>query len=531
MSYVNLVVRERDRDWSGHMHGSSADRAIAALSADPVTLDELEAAVARFEQPVGGRKFFAGLRPGLDDRHYDAGLVVIDLCARLIASDSTYSFASREGSETFHNGQHATETPVGFHLADDWHIAEEGFDWRGRAERRRAERLARPDIDSRDVFYGQPLLEHIARSCFELARVGLPESPTRHDGRPMAEYEAIRTAHADWLMTPRDDLGGRSPRQVFFEGKGHVSRDLHDRMMFWTDFNRPAPPVSRESHAYRYAGFGTHELVVYYYLVRGLFWACWSDIAKPPTGDLESYLTAEIPRLAGFQEAWLDWANPEFSGHKARSIIDNERRRMPEGGDPHDHIVDADCPCCQMMAELPGVSFWGLDGCNMDGDFAFEIYRETREEWEAEQREYEEFSRQSDARRAEEERLGTDANRVWKSSFSADNLNEQPLHVRLFGIGGHLAELIEDLRPDADSQATIDGLNRAFGNLRDILQSEDANRTDALFDPVLDRFNDLLTEVANARLDLMPKCDSLRETLATFRGSDRPQFTDNDVPF
>ena len=51
MSEVRLVVREADEDWSGTVHGSTAMRAIAALSADPVTLDELETAVGRFEKP------------------------------------------------------------------------------------------------------------------------------------------------------------------------------------------------------------------------------------------------------------------------------------------------------------------------------------------------------------------------------------------------------------------------------------------------------------------------------------------------
>jgi hypothetical protein len=42
MSEVRLVVREVAGDWSGTIHGSCADRAVAALSADPVTLEELE---------------------------------------------------------------------------------------------------------------------------------------------------------------------------------------------------------------------------------------------------------------------------------------------------------------------------------------------------------------------------------------------------------------------------------------------------------------------------------------------------------
>ena len=98
MSEVRLVVREAECDWSGTIHGSCADRAVAALSADPVTLQELEVAVARFAKPVADRRFFANLSRGLRDEPYDAGLVVIDLVARLVVADSTYSSPGPERS-------------------------------------------------------------------------------------------------------------------------------------------------------------------------------------------------------------------------------------------------------------------------------------------------------------------------------------------------------------------------------------------------------------------------------------------------
>src|SRR5437868_4999726 len=72
MSEVRLVVRGSDGDWSGNMHGSYVDRAIAALSADPTTLDEFETAVARFARPRKNSRFFANLTPGLRDEPYDA---------------------------------------------------------------------------------------------------------------------------------------------------------------------------------------------------------------------------------------------------------------------------------------------------------------------------------------------------------------------------------------------------------------------------------------------------------------------------
>src|SRR3954468_21469404 len=88
MSEVRLVVREAGHDWSGAVHGSSAHRAIAALSVDPVTLAELEAGCARFARPTPKRRLLANLSPGFCDEPYDAGIVVIDLVARLVVVDS-----------------------------------------------------------------------------------------------------------------------------------------------------------------------------------------------------------------------------------------------------------------------------------------------------------------------------------------------------------------------------------------------------------------------------------------------------------
>ena len=143
-------------------------------------------------------------------------------------------------------------------------------------------------------------------------------------------------------------------------------------------------------------------------------------------------------------------------------------------------MVDADCPCCQMMAEMPGPMFWHLDGCNNDDDFAFDTSHRTREEWEEERRQWEEHSRRR-ATWAERERLGVTDSRgdgsVWSRSFSLGE-SEIPLGIRLFGLGCHLAELIGGLRADGKSaspgmQRHIDQLNRDFGNLRGLLQDTD----------------------------------------------------------
>src|SRR5258707_15445737 len=115
MSEVKLVLRDSRRDISGTWHGSMADRVIAALAAEPETIEELDTALARFHHP-DERGFFCSFRSGIDEEPYDAALVIVDLAARLIACESTYTSPSRNGSVADHDGRCATDVHVSFQL-------------------------------------------------------------------------------------------------------------------------------------------------------------------------------------------------------------------------------------------------------------------------------------------------------------------------------------------------------------------------------------------------------------------------------
>lgn len=533
MSEVRLVIREEGSDWSGIVHGSSADRAIAALSADPVTLTELEAACARFEKPIPNRSFFANLSAGFCDEPHDAGIVVIDLVARLVVVDSTYSSPGRAGEVCYHDGHCATDTRLRYHLAEDWLFSRDRFHWQGAAEQRRQERSAPPFLDARSVFYGRALLEFVARETFAAS--------TRREPIAARESDTIRGIHAAWLLTPRDDLGGVCPRDVALARHDHLTWDLQDQAERWSLLGECPPGLDKSSFAFRYGGFGTHELVQYYDLVRELLWSCREQLAhlretQPAAGGPEAltvgdFLTSEVSRLESVRDEWLNTPDPECHGRTPRSIIDRERARLPEGMPGHGAIVDPDCPCCQMMADMPGPVFWHLDGCNMDDDFAFDIRHRTREEWEAEQRNWEEHRQRFDAEMAERQRLRVadsgineaGEHSVWSSSVSMGDAADLPWSIRLFGIGCHLAELITDLRnaanhqlPVPQAQQLIDQLNRDFGNLRELLQNSEPSLAASLIDPVIDRFTESLTSVASVRTDLVAKCESLTSSLARF---------------
>jgi len=538
-------------------------------------MEELEAATERFAKPIPQCRFFANLTPGLCAEPYDAGLVVIDLFARLVVVDSTYSSPGPEGSVWYHDGQCCTKTALRYHLADDWLFSSDGDQWKHVAEERRRKRAARPIRDARRVFYGRPMLEFVARESFaafarrdeiavDASRLTDEEiTPEPWPGQERSAspfYDTLKQIHAAWLLTPRDDLGGACPREVALDRHDHITWDLQDRCEQWSRLGEGPRGLTESSDAFQYGGFGTHELVMYYDLVRQLLWSCWeqlTELAQSPTvghrpewftvGD---FLATEVPRLERVLEAWLDTPDPELDGRTPRSIITRERTRLPEAMSGHDAVIDPDCPCCQMMAEMSGPGFWHLDGSGMDDDFAFDIYRGTREEWEEEQRGWEEHSRRFDAEWSERKRLGMadptpsedSSSACWSRSFSVGHTAGLPLGVRVFGVGCQLAELSVGLRGGADREATtpeaqrhIDQLNRDFGNLRELLQSSDSSLAEALVDPVLRRFAETLDTAVAARPDLALQCESLTNNLHKLLDPAPPEPTwdshDPEVPF
>lgn len=550
MSDVRLVVRGADRDWSGTLHGGIADRAVAALSADPMTLAELEVAYSRYATPDPNRGFFGNLSPGLLDEPYDAGIVVIDLVARLVVVDCTYFSPLQAGEVAFHDGQCETDTWLPFHLANDWLFTSDGGNWLGLSESRRRERAARPRFDARGVLYGRALLEFLAREIFAaferhgaIAAPGPAENPTSRD--PTGLKSLLRTTfkqiHADWLLTPREDLGGACPREVAMEWHEHLSLDMQNQCQCWSTLGASPPGLDPSSFAYRHGGFGTHELVQHYHLVRSLLASCWrrrTELSSPDASarssaplTVDDFVAREIPRLEGVRDEWLDSPYWEHHARTPRSIIERERARLPEAMSGEAAMVDEDCPCCQMLGDVGGLMFWNLDGSTMEDEFAFDIQYRTREEWDEDQLDWDDFGPTFDAETEERKRTSaTQAENeqpIWNSSSSAADTEteteEVSPEVRLFGIAAHLSELVSDIRAEdeaataaPDARRVIDQLNRDFGNLRDILQSTEPSRGEALLQPVIERFSDSLSAVAQARPGLSRKCEALTRIVAGF---------------
>lgn len=132
-------------------------------------------------------------------------------------------------------------------------------------------------------------------------------------------------------------------------------------------------------------------------------------------------------------------------------------------------------------------------------------------------------------------------NREFLAALST-KLCDEPLGVRLFGIGSRLAEIVVDLRAGCDreavppeSQRQIDDLNRRFGNLREVLNSPDATLAGALFQPIIDRFTDSLASVSAERPELVERTEGLTAELRELLSPPPPEIEcqpgDDGLPF
>jgi len=363
MSELRINILDASRAINGTLHGSLADSILAGLAAEPETIEELEHAMARFTKPAGDSRFLADFSDGVNPEPWDAGILFVDLAARVLAAESSYSLLMPEGEIQYHNGRELTETRLPYRVPHDWLFLSSVVEYRAVAGQRRAERADVPPLDSRRVLYGA-LAEFVANEC-RAARASNKEDP-------------VREIHAKWLMTPREDLRGLPPREILLMKQEDIDFDLQARETQWSRLKEPAPCLKKDSHAYRFAGFGTHEIVIYYDLVRMLIENCWKRMQE----QRDVSMPDEISRLDQVKAEWMDSPDPEYDGKSPSCLIEYERIRLPWVSSEDEFQFEDDCPLCQEMANGGfGPGFWHLDGCNMDDDFAFSFCR-TPEEWE-----------------------------------------------------------------------------------------------------------------------------------------------------
>jgi len=373
MSTIMLNLRDPCRAIHQPVRGSTAARIVAALSAEPDTIAALQAALARFVRPGGGAGFFEDWVDGLCQEPWDAGTVVIDLSARLVAGESATFRPARRGRVEYDDGTAATDVWLRYAVPNAWMFSPSMGDWERRAERRRRVFESQSRWDPREVLYGElcPFLAEQLQSA---------------DG---TVDERTRAIHARWLLTARHDLQGRSPREVLLVKREAIDRDLIHQAGHWSELGTCPPGLNRQSAAYRFGGFGTHENILYYELIRHLLEVGFNDLDHHGRCARDADLARAIDRLERGKQDWLHTPqSEELIGHTPAQIIHRERARLPNVDVEHSHAFDDACPLCQLLDQSDRPVFWYLDGCQLDEAFPFSFHP-TREEWEIEQQEWE----------------------------------------------------------------------------------------------------------------------------------------------
>jgi hypothetical protein len=369
MSELMLTIKDAQRAIFQTVHLSVVDVFVAALADDPDTIEELEIAAALYSATGGREKISDRFYSGVGKAPWDAGMLVVDMEARIIACEAEGYRPQRLGSVRFHDGESATELDLPYLLPEDWLLLDSLDYWR-REGPFRAERLrSLPSFDVRAVLY-QTLPDFLVRECREAHKASL-ECP-------------FSSIHAKWLMTPRDDLRGHSPRELLLMKRDTIEWGCEARARLWS-FNGERPSgLPRSTRSFRMALFGTHENILYYELIRYLLEEYWQVLKQGKAGSLEE----DMKELNRQKDLWLKTPSEDYEGLSPAVIIDRERERMPIAFEASRAMIDPECPLCQSLEGETGPMFWHLDGCNMENDFPFSFFR-TRAEWEEDERKME----------------------------------------------------------------------------------------------------------------------------------------------
>src|SRR6266508_5216984 len=196
MSEVKLNLIDSQSILTGTIHGSVTDSCIAALTAEPETIAELEAALGRYIRPQEGMSEFASFHHAseIDSEPWDAGLVIIDLSARIVAAESSYSQPQPQGEVCYHDGTKLTDVSFPYRLPADWLFFSSVEAYRWTCDRHRLQRAEKLLVDARSVLYGPALLEFVVKSGIRWL-----ERNSEHDVAEAQLAQEISSIHATWL--------------------------------------------------------------------------------------------------------------------------------------------------------------------------------------------------------------------------------------------------------------------------------------------------------------------------------------------
>lgn len=419
------------------------------------------------------------------------------------------------------------QSPLSVHLPPWWELRE-NVDVSA-IDQARQTPIHRPHVN-RDVLFGEPLLNDLAQRVLSTVR---SEAWMNSDANTneRSRYDFTVIVHRDWLMTPREDLGGRIPRQLLHGAHSWIDRVVWAQRIRFED-GAPMVAAPDDSVGYATAPMGSEEMVVYFDLCRELIEAAWlwcvRQQIEQAANEESEFHSALVDFLRVTRDEWMN--SPFESGSPPSFIVECSRRRVPRGaGVPivgiteresetqsEQHIVDCDCPICNMMSDgMFGVGFTGLDGhhLDLDDEFAFSMY-ETREEWQDMRQQFEDFSdaveRKQNEGDIQEEPQSDEFESAWSGMVSEETFPGDTMgHVKLAFL---LAEIVSVLQTNDAPATDIQSLNESFTDYRrsDLNRlAENASRLKGVLQSLSVEYPELISKSA----DLQSRIDEQRSII------------------
>lgn len=521
---------------------------IAVASEDPSCWDDITAYWPRYRTPPVP-EFADGLAINCVDSATACGAldehdswVVIDMFKKRIITGRDFEPVGRDEAFAMVVDERGKQhCPLSVHLPPWWELHDRAD--ASAINQDREAPLAVPRVN-REVLFGDALIDELAARILDVVESERWISSGASEIE-RSRYDFTIRVHRDWLMTPRQDLGGLMPRQMLHGAQQWIDRLIWaQRIRFDDGAEIVAVPTSvsgRDDDP-----MGSEEVVMYFDLCRELIGEGWqwcienerdctigSDTALADVADRPRRERQLATFLLDVKQQWL--SSPYEGGSPPQFIIECSRRRVPRGaGVPivgmnerqvEEHLIDCNCPICNMMAEgMFGTGFFGIDGhhLELDDEFAFSMH-ETREAWEEQQREFAEMSAQIERQRAEREAAGeTESDpfaSAWSGQMSEDPLPGDPLgHMKLAFL---LAEVVGMLESAGASNDDIKQLNAHFTDFRRCDRAElpaSGKQLREHLEELAHRYPELVSRVADfqSRID-----EQIRS----------PAQNDGDVPF
>ncbi|MFM7515401.1 MAG: hypothetical protein ACKO3V_00500 [Pirellula sp.] len=386
----------------------------------------------------------------------------------------------------------------------------------------RQEPICKPKVD-RKLLYGETFLSYLAHRVLEYRRS--PDWP-ESDGDLENFHGLTVSVHRDWLMTPREELGGKIPRESLHGATHWSDMVTHGQELRFYDIGTlTAIPTTWAE--YDTAPMGSQELCMYYDYCRAMIYSAWGWCMESD----EVIPTLEQPRSAKelidfLQRCSEDWMGESLDdGPSPRFIIECDRRRVPvgdgvviEGMDEvarEKHIIDCNCPICLMMAEGAfGPSFSRIDGhhLELDEEFAFSM-AETLEDWELENHGYSEFGESDDEDDSETVSIQKEESvSVWNGVRSDIPWpGDRKGHLKMAFM---VAEIVSFLESRPNRMLDIQALNIAFSDYRKA-EGRRLKKAAKKFKRVLETLAGRFPELVSKSADLQSRIDESERVLST----------------